>query len=676
MLIGTRITAPNGLGSLPKDVPHHFLINHATTERVLLARFDWTGKGTPKAIVIAMDRADFEAATVQGEIRPTEQQPTMPPWLTALEGENLGLRDSERNRPKQLHSARIDHRLLLISRALDDLPKILASDDVMKTLNRYAREAIPPQNEARFRLWVLTYVCFGRNFWSLLPPFHLAGAWDRKRLAPKKMGAPSLAYGVGHGYGMSEEMAGLCDMAYIKCMKVGKPIKGIYEEAMRKVFGCVPVMGKSKRMAYSHPLGKPFPSLRQFRYQIEKSFGLATIQKNRYGSARHRNRMAPVVGNYSSDVANLMEKVEADGYHTDERPKGYLEGSVLEPICVVVARDILSGMKLGIGFSFGAEHGAAYRMMLFCMAVPKDYFCRLWGLKFDQQDWPSQGLPPHYKVDLGPGSSLKLVEGDAKPAIRNLVEPWSGQSKATNESSHPRKTKLEGQPTYFETSYTPVDLCRREITNLITYNHTADMSARMEIDRELVLVPPTPTDIWNHYDSRGRNSGQCMSVDNAVRSYLTPRTLKCTKAGVFWNERRYDSNELRASGLLNKIARTGGKEVPVQAYTMDLCVRHVWIEVERQLLLLDAQLKIREDEELLYLSCTELEQWLEARATLASKRREHVPATTTHYILSFESQTGRKWQQGQRRYGRPKKDASSRQEILDVQLHTVKRKSA
>jgi hypothetical protein len=676
MLIGTRITAPNGLGSLPKDVPHHFLINHAATERVLLARFDWRGKGAPKAIVIALDRADFEAAAGQGEIRPTEQQPTMPPWLTALEGENLGRRDGERNRSKQSHAARIERRLLLISRAIEDLPKILASDDVTQTLNRYAREASPPQNEARFRLWVLTYVCFGRNIWSLLPPFHLAGKWDRKRLAPKKMGAPSLAYGKGHGYGMSEEMAKLCDRAYSKFMEIGKPMKDIYEEGMRKVFGCAPVMLPSKRMVYSHPLGKPFPSLRQFRYQIEKSFGKTVVQKNRFGSVRHRNRLAPTIGSYSEDIANLMEKVEADGYSTDERPKGYLEGSVLEPICVVTGRDLLAGMKLGIGFSFGAELGAAYRMMLFCMAVPKDYFFRLWGLTFDLHDWPSQGLPPHYKVDLGPGSSLNLVEEDAKPAIRNLVEAWSGQSKATVESSHPRKAMLEGQPTYFETSYTPVELCRREITKLVTYNHTADMSDRMEIDPQLASVLPTPNEIWNHYDARGRNSGLPMSIDNAVRSFLTPRTFKCTKAGVFWNGLRYDSKELRECGLLEKIARAGGREVPIQGYTMEVGVRYIWIEVDRQILLLGAQLKIREDDKLLDVSCAELEQRQAAMAKTASEMREHIPATTTHYIQSFESQTGLKWEQGKRRYGRPKKDATSRQEILDVQQHTAKRKSA
>jgi len=676
VLTGTRLVAPHGLGSLPKDVPHHFLINHAASSRVLTVRFSWSGKGTPHAQLISIDRAEFEAAAVRGEILPTEQQPTLPSWLESLEGENLGLRDVERQKAKVLHSDRIDRRLLVITPAIDDMSKILAANDVEEAINQYARKASPPQNETRFRLWVLTYLCFGRNYWSLLPPFHLAGKWDRKRLAPKKMGAPSRAHGRRYGYGMSLELAERCEKAYVKYLRLGKSMSKIYEEAMRKEFRCISLDQPSGMKVYTHPKGMPFPTLRQFRYQIGKSFGIETVQKNRYGSARHRNRLAPSMGNYSADVANLTEKVESDGYFTMERPKGYLEGSVLKPLCVVTSRDLLSGMMLGIGFSFGSEHGTAYRMMLFSMAVPKDYFCRLWGVTLKAGEWPSQGLPPHFKVDRGPGSSLSLVADAAKPVIRNIVESWSGQSKATIESSHPRDVKFEGQPTYVESDYTPVALCRREIFRLLKYNQTADMSARMEIDRELAFIPPIPHALWNHYDARFRNSANPMSIDDAVRAFLTPVKLKVSKDGVFLDGRRYDSKELKKSGLLDRIARAGQREEAIQGYMLDLCIRHIWIEVDHQVLLLDAQLKIREDAELLFISCTELEQWNEARAEVDSAFRVHVPPATTDFIERFESQTGDKWEEGKRKYGSPKKDASSRQEVQDVQQHTAKRKSA
>jgi hypothetical protein len=475
---------------------------------------------------------------------------------------------------------------------------------------------------------------------------------------------------------MSQELAERCDKAYVKYLGLGKSMKAIYEEAMRREFGCIALTQPSGMKVFTQPQGKPFPTERQFRYQIGKSFGIETVQKNRYGSARHRNRLSPSRGNYSADVANLMEKIESDGYFPAERPKGYLEGSVLDPLCVVTSRCLLSGKKLGIGFSFGAEKGTAYRMMLFSMAVPKDYFCSLWGFTLKPGEWQSQGLPPHFKVDRGPGSSLNLVDEKARPSIRNLVESWSGQSKATIESSHPRDVNFEGQPTFVESDYTPVALCRREIVRLIKYNHTADMSARMEIDSELAFVPPTPHALWNHYDARFRNSGIPISIDDAVRAFLTPIKLKVSKDGVFLDGRRYDSKELRRCGLLDRIARSGQGEVAIKGYMMDLCIRHVWLEVDRQLLLLNAQLKIRDDEELLYISCAELEQWKEARSQVNSAFRVHVPAASADFIERFELQTGVTWQEGKRRYGRPKKDMSARQEVLDVRQHTAQRKQA
>lgn len=369
MLIGTRLVAPEGFASIPKDVPHHFLCNHQASGRVMLVRFSWAGKGAPQAQLVSLVRSEFEAGAVRKEIVPTENQPNLPPWLEALEGENLGARDSnrlrgrkvdsEKGKGKRLHADRIDERILHLARALEDLPKILMADDVEAEISRYAGLAMPKQNVTRFRLWLLTYIAFGCNYWSLLPPFHRAGHWDRRRFAPKKMGAPSKAHGKRYGFGMSEEMANRCEKAYLEYMTLGKSMKAIYEVSMRKEFGCKTLEQPSGMKVYIHPKGLPFPTLRQFRYQIEKTLGTATVQKNRYGSARHRNRLAASKGSYSADVANLMEKIESDGYFPAELPKGYVEGSVLKPLCVVTSRDLLSGAKLGIGFSFGEERGTA-----------------------------------------------------------------------------------------------------------------------------------------------------------------------------------------------------------------------------------------------------------------------------------------------------------------------------
>lgn len=676
MLTGALVLAPNGFGALAKDVTYYFLSNNPCTSRVLLVRFHWRGKGQPKAFVVAVPRSDFEAGLGKEAIVVSTNPFDLPPWLESLRGRNLASEDAQRVTARKSHRERVESRLLLITPALDNENSILSADELEAEINAYARRANPPQNESRFRLWFLTYLCFGRNIWALRPPFQLAGHWDRERCGLRKQGAPSRAFGKGYGHRMTQEMAELCIKGYVKFMSPGKTIVTIYADAMTKVFGCKRIQRQLGIWEFFHPHGNAFPSERQFRYQVNKSLGKENVQKNRYGSERYRRRLAPSKGKFSADVSNLMEKVEADGYFTAEKPKGYLEGSVLPPLCVVVARDMLSGAKLGIGFSFGKETGTAYRMMLFSMAVPKEYFCRLWGIKLKPGDWSTEGMSPHLKVDRGPGSSQRLIElKEARPTVRSMTQSWSGQAKATVESSHPRDVHFEGEPTYLASRLTPVELARREIYRLIRYNHTADMSARMQMDRDLEFVAPTPHALWDHYAKRLRTSGLPISIEDAVRAFLTPVVMKVRKDGVYLDSLCYTSKAFRDSGLLERVASEHLGEIAIQGYLLDLCIRHVWIEVNHQIMQLDAQLVIREDEELLFVSLAELEQWKKAQDLKKSVFRVHKAAAMAEYSERFEEETGARWDASSRKSGRAKKGAVARQEELEVRQHTSQRKT-
>jgi len=475
---------------------------------------------------------------------------------------------------------------------------------------------------------------------------------------------------------MTRVMSELCVQGYVRFKKLGKPMTEIYAEAMNNVFGCVCIIGRSGAKEFYHPQAKPFPSVRQFRDAVYKTIGMETVQKNRLGSARHRRSLAPSRGRFSQDVAYLMEKVEFDGYFTKERPRGYLEGSPLPPLCVVEARENLCGAKVAIGFSLGAERMTAYRMALFCMAVPKEYFCRLWGIELEPNTWTTEGLSPHYKVDRGAGSSENMIASDAaRPPVRNMTPAYAGQSKATVESGHPRGVKFEGEPHYIASNLSPVELAKREIHALIRYNHTADMSARMPMDRELSFVMPTPHELWKYYDGKLRTSGVPMSISNAVRNFLTPVTMEVKNDGVYLDDRRYDSKGLRACGLLNRVARLPRQEMPIKGYILDLCIRHVWVEVDHEILLLDAQLPIRGDGELLFVSVAELAQWKDARAKVNSRFEVHRAACHAESLARFENETGKSWDSGTRKPGRAKKTAAVRQEAREVNQHTSGRKS-
>lgn len=673
MQVGFQFVANEGFGQLAKGECIHFLKSDTKKQRVLLILFQGVGKNKPRAHLIIFHKRDFESALLARKIVPSIKQSTLPPWLEPLSGIDLSQIDQFRPNAKHAHTDRVEKRLCLIGVAIKNYESILAADDPERELNSYARACNPPQHEMRFRIWFLTYLCFGRNPWVLIPPFHRSGRWNRLNHSNKKFGRHSIAHGAGYGHGMDQAMIDKILTGYLRYSGLGVKMTNVYQNTMRNIFGCKTIRSTNGMMRFFHPKNLRFPTHRQFSYRVLKTYGLEYVQKTLYGAVRHRARLAASKGRFSEGVANLMEKVEADGYYTEERPKGYVEGSTLPAMCCVTGRDPLCGLLLGIGFSLGKEKSSAYRMMLFSMAVPKDFFGKLFGIKISNEDWPSQGLPPFITVDRGPGAKRDLIiEIEERFPVREIAPSWSGQSKATVESSHPRDTHIEGQPTHIHSNLRPVELAVREIYRLLSFNHTANMESRIQPDDEMALIQPTPIGIWNFYEERCRTDAQPMSIDDAVRTFLTPVMVVVKNDGVWLGSQKYDSTELRATGILDDVARSASTRI--KAYVLDICVRHIWVEIDRRIIMLNAMLRIRDDDEKLYVSMAELEQWTEARKKIMSEFREHQHAASSEFKGRFEDATGKPYDSGCRKPGKPPVDATSRQEEKEAKEFAEKKR--
>ncbi|MEX3897829.1 hypothetical protein [Paraburkholderia sp. BR10954] len=239
LTIGAQITAPDGFGQIRKATRYYFTGDSRKTQRVVLVFFEGT---TAHALTISRDK--FEGGLSRGELVASENPSTLPPWLERLEGKNLDKIDAERPNSKLSYRDYTDRRLLQIQPVIDNLEEFFSAEDVDSAINAAAKVCTPRQNETRYRTWVLTYICFGRNRWALLPPFNNIGRWDRNRCttkngcATKKQGAPSKAFGKGYGHRMTRGMADLCIEGYEQFESPGKTMGNIYAETMIKKFGC------------------------------------------------------------------------------------------------------------------------------------------------------------------------------------------------------------------------------------------------------------------------------------------------------------------------------------------------------------------------------------------------------------------------------------------------------
>ncbi len=369
------------------------------------------------------------------------------------------------------------------------------------------------------------------------------------------------------------------------------------------MFGCVVQTDPAGRKSFIHPAGRPFPSIGQFAYRIAQEFPLEMRQIYKYGHARVRNRLTHSQGRFAESVGNLMERTEQDAY-----------------------------------------------------------YCK-------PDDWPSIGISPHIINDRGPGSTAKADSSDPAlmPTIKEAAPSYSGQSKASVETTHPKQVKKEGKPSYQETNLSIPQIAAQEILRTIADNHSIDVTDRLNNDALKEGVFPTAASFWQYLDRKGRNHAITPHFEEAVRAYLTAIEVTVRDDAVYFKDARFDSDSLKQSGILQKAHDLG--RYKLKGYMLDVCVRHLWIDLGTQLIEVDAMLSIRDGQEQLYISVIEIEQLQQIRRDGKLELKSHRHAAKSEYESKFEDQTGKQFEQGVDKPGRSRRTKAAsvqeRQEIMD-----------
>ncbi|WP_295994970.1 hypothetical protein [Rugamonas sp.] len=698
MQTGTQLCAFEGFETLKKGRVYHLLRSDAAKQRVLLVEFGPSelseknlmdagladvGTAPPishksaksssrpsfafKPVLHYLSRYSFEQGVDAGLIAPCEHQEELPPWLASLSIDELRAYSLHGKTRKRSHDQRIDQTMLHLWPLVQNLDQVLTADAPDAVINAHARACKPRQNEMRLRIAFYAYVCFGLSRWALHYAVNRIGRWDRSG-RQKKFGRPSRLYGANHGYNANDpEMIKRMLEGYRTFAGPGQHFNRIYHRTLISVFGCVVQNKSSGRKVFVHPAGRPFPSFGQFAYRVNLEFPLEVRQTYKYGYAGGRDTLWHSQGRFAESVGNLMERTEQDAYCCIQVAKGYLQGSHLPPLWVVRIRCITSGMIVGIGFSFGSETAAAYRMALFCAAIDKMKFCGLFGIDICHDDWPSIGLSPHIVNDRGPGSTAKAelaIEG-LNAMIKEAAPSYSGQSKASIETTHPKQVNQKGKPHYLETRLTIPQIAVQEIMRTIADNQCIDVTDRLNNLALSENVFPTPVGLWKYLDSKGRNVSIPTVFDEAVRACLLPVEVTVRDDAVYFKDSRFESEELKQSGILQK-AHDLGRYV-LTGYILDTCVRHLWVDIGGHLVQVDAMLAIRDGQEQLYISVLEIEQLQQIRRDAKLELKSHRLAVKAQYETAFQDYTGKPFEQSEVKSGRSRRSkGASREEAQQV----------
>ncbi|MCK9707583.1 transposase [Pseudomonas syringae] len=660
MMTGSRLIAPEGFQCLAKGATYHFLRSDGGTNRVRLVEFADDDKEL-RSHLITLTRIEFEDALEAGLIVECGITDQHPPWLEPVERVSVSHRESLRVSVKESYDQKVNRRFAAISDLVFRLEETLASDSPDALINAHAKALRPQQNASRLRLWFYTYIVFGQNKWALMPPLHRIGCWKRDDPSHvRRLGRPS-AKGKNWGYRSDKAMKEKILSGYLAFRSPYKTAATIYSEILTKVFGCVALKNKGK-IEFIHPNGEPFPTLAQVRYQVEQS--VSPRQRSIGVRGTHKTRaVSGSYGSFADRLLNVNQRAEFDGYYISEKLSGVSEGNAVDSFCVVRAVCALSGLVVGIGFAEGKENMEAYKMCLFSIASNKVRYCELFGVTIESDEWPSEGLARGLVFDRGPGANFDVESEITWLGTFENTPVFSGQSKASVEASHPRDKKTLDQPTYFHSKLNFVRMAQREIVRVLADNHTSDASRRL--DEELILagVKPTPLEIFNYWDSRGRNSAHGMQFDTAIRDFLTERPAVIRDDAVYFYGRKYRSPSLVATGVFDRVAKDG--VISTMAFTLTMCVRHIWIEVYGELYELDFVRSQRTLECSVDISLRDLQAIDSIRREGSAALRDETPATQQHYRDRFKQLTGEDAFAGQRKNGRPAKNASARRDCED-----------
>ena len=100
----------------------------------------------------------------------------------------------------------------------------------------------------------------------------------------------------------------------------------------------------------------------------------------------------------------------------------------------------------------------------------------------------------------------------------------------------------------------------------------------------------------------------------------------------------------------------------LNGFAMELAVRYVWVDIGDRLIEVEAQLPLRDDEEQLYLTLTELKQLEELRRAAKNDLSWSRHPTTVHYLNECEQDTGETWEGSRRKSGRAKPRSAAAKE--------------
>ncbi|QRF22547.1 DDE-type integrase/transposase/recombinase [Alicyclobacillus sp. TC] len=335
------------------------------------------------------------------------------------------------------------------------------------------------------------------------------------------------------------------------------PLTKVYELMLGKYFnnGYMEVDGALTPII--KPVGER-PTLRQFRYWVNKEIDAQRKLKERFGTRRYNLSHRPVLGTSSHRAAGPGQYYQIDAMIADV----YLVHRVNREWCigkpvVYVVLDVFSHLIAGLYVGLEGPSWLGAMMALENACSDKVEYCARHGITISPDEWPAHHLPEHITADRGemlgkkPENFIKTLWVDVEnlPPFR---PDWKGfierQFKTFNEdfihwlAGAVTERNLErGKRHWSEDAlYDLEEFEQLLIHEVLIYNNYRELT-NFQRDRNMIAddVPPVPIHLWNWGRSRGYGHLRSIERDVLRLNLLPMETVTVSEKGIPFHGRYY-----------------------------------------------------------------------------------------------------------------------------------------
>ena len=302
------------------------------------------------------------------------------------------------------------------------------------------------------------------------------------------------------------------------------------------------------------------PSIETFRYYVDKQYSPVETLKKLIPVITCEQTKRALRGKAHDKLFGpaqtfMIDSTVADVYLVSQFNRHWIIG---RPV-VYFVRDVWSGMIVGLHVALEGPSWHTARFALYNAFSPKGDFLRTHGFNMTDADWPCAHGCLNLVHDRGESLSIPSSDSandlglilspcpsfrpDLKGPIETLFHWIRNESVRWLPGAVRSRGRERGERDYrLDATLTMYQFTRILIRAILSFNRTADVSDRFDVQMEEANIENNPTAIWTWGLNNLNGSPQQWDRDTLYTSLLPSGDAYVREDGVYFSGRRYQGN--------------------------------------------------------------------------------------------------------------------------------------